>query len=484
MENKRVVVIGGGWAGCAAALAATKQGAKVLLLERTDMLLGTGLVGGIFRNNGRFTATEEAVAMGGGELFAAMDACALHRNIDFPGHKHASLYSSRDIEGRVVQVLQQHGVAIRTLTRITDVEMDGARIVAVMTGKNDGDEQRFEADAFVETTGTSGSPSMCNKHGNGCAMCVLRCHTFGMRVSIAGKAGVREINGRKGDQLGAMSGACEILKESMDPELVAELNRTGVLVVPIPQVQETDSKKLDIKCCQQYALPEYHANLVILDNGEAKLMTTHFPLQRLRTIPGFREARFADPYSGGIGNSMRYFNMSPRNDALKVDGLANLFCGGEKAGLLVGHTEAVVTGTLAGYNAARCAFGKQQLVLPDSLANGDAIKHVREQMQTERGLGYKYTFSGSVYFERMKQRGSYLTDVAEIRRRVDDAGLTDVFGWCSDASAIRNQGPLGTGTFVDNFADLKSSDWFDADQLLRVGISGACLSDTGSSSRK
>jgi len=29
-----------------------KPGADVTLLERTDMLLGTGLVGGIFRNNG------------------------------------------------------------------------------------------------------------------------------------------------------------------------------------------------------------------------------------------------------------------------------------------------------------------------------------------------------------------------------------------------------------------------------------------------
>lgn len=437
MESKRVVVIGGGWAGCAAALAAAKQGARVVLLERADMLLGTGLVGGIFRNNGRFTATEEALAMGGGELFSAMDACALHKDIEFPGHKHSSLYSSRAIEGIVVQVLEEHGVEIRTQTRVTDVEMDGRLIVAVTTGKNAGDE-RFEADAFVETTGTSGSPTMCNKHGNGCVMCVLRCHTFGMRVSVAGKAGVREIDGRKGDQVGAMSGACEILKESMDPELVAELNRTGVLVVPVPQVEETDSKRLDIKCCQQYALPEYQANLVILDNGEAKLMTTHFPLPRLRTIPGFHRARFADPYSGGIGNSMRYFNMSPRNDALKVDGLANLFCGGEKAGLLVGHTEAVVTGTLAGYNAARYAFGQQQLVLPETLAIGDAIKHVREQMQTESGLGYKYTFSGSIYFERMKQRGSYLTDVAEIRRRVADAGLTNVFGWRSDLRTGRN----------------------------------------------
>ena len=52
----RIVVVGGGWARCAAALAANKAGAEIILLERTDCLLGTGLVGGIMRKNGRFTA--------------------------------------------------------------------------------------------------------------------------------------------------------------------------------------------------------------------------------------------------------------------------------------------------------------------------------------------------------------------------------------------------------------------------------------------
>ncbi|MDF2929677.1 MAG: Glucose inhibited division protein [Anaerospora sp.] len=44
---KTVVIVGGGWAGTAAALAARKTGCEVVLLERADMLLGTGLVGGI-----------------------------------------------------------------------------------------------------------------------------------------------------------------------------------------------------------------------------------------------------------------------------------------------------------------------------------------------------------------------------------------------------------------------------------------------------
>ena len=65
-----VIVAGGGWGGCAAALEAAVQGASVVLLERTDMLPGTGLAGGIMRNNGRFTAAEEMDALGAGALFA------------------------------------------------------------------------------------------------------------------------------------------------------------------------------------------------------------------------------------------------------------------------------------------------------------------------------------------------------------------------------------------------------------------------------
>src|SRR3972149_6645638 len=98
-----------------------------------------------------------------------------------------------------------------------------------------------------------------------------------------------------------------------------------------------------------------------------------------------------------MGNSIRFLAMSPREDTLQVPGLDNLFCGGEKAGLLVGHTEAIVTGTLAGHNAARYAAG-------------DFIAYSGEAMKSDEGRMKKYTFSGSVYFDRMKAFDFYTTD--------------------------------------------------------------------------
>ena len=421
----KVIVVGAGWAGCAAALSAKKQGAEVLLLERTDMLLGTGLVGGIMRNNGRHTATEEMLAMGGGEMFQLTDANALHRNVEFPGHHHASLYNVASMEPMVKRFLLGKGVEVHLSTRIEDAEMKEGKIEAV-SGKKGEEKVRFTADAFIDTTGTAGPPGQCSKYGNGCVMCILRCPSFGGRVSLTAKCGVQEMVAKKGDQIGAFSGSCKIFKESLSPEIVRTLNQKGVVIIPLPPALRMGGK-LSIKACQQYALPEFQDNIVLLDSGHAKLMTPFFPLEALRQVPGFENARYEDPYAAGLGNSIRYVGMAPRDDSLKVQGIENLFCAGEKAGLLVGHTEAIVTGTLAGYNAARHARKEKLLILPDTLAVGDAIQCVRAQMETEEGLGYKYTFSGSIYFERMKQRGLYSIDQNKIHKKVDQAGMSGVF---------------------------------------------------------
>jgi hypothetical protein len=284
----------------------------------------------------------------------------------------------------------------------------------------------------VDATGTLGPQANCTKYGNGCAMCVSRCPTFGPRVSIAGKIGVAEYMAtRVGGGFGAMSGSCKLHRESVDAGIITELDRAGVCVVPIPktllaELKAKEEKLLAMKCCQQYALEAFAENLVLLDTGHVKLMAPFYPLADLRRIPGLENARYDDPYSGGIGNSIRFLAMSPRDNALRVGGVRNLFCGGEKAGPLVGHTEAICTGALAGHNAVRRALGKELIELPITLAVGDLIAFSNAQV---RGgdLGSKYTFAGSVYFERMKSLGTYTTDQRIIRTRVHAAGLANLF---------------------------------------------------------
>ncbi len=421
---KKVIIAGGGWAGCAAAIAARKKGAEVTLLERTDMLLGAGLVGGIMRNNGRFTATEEMIAMGGGDLFDISDKVSRHHNVEFPGHKHASLYDIAEIEPAVKDHLLEMGVEIHLTTTAANVEVSGSKISKITTDNG----MSLDADVFIDTTGTAGPQKNCNKYGNGCAMCIFRCPSYGARISITGKAGVQEMIGEKPDgTIGAMSGSCKLFKESLSKDIVQKLDEEGVVVAPIPEKLRKGEDALSKKACQQYALKEYAENVILLDTGHAKLMSPFFPLEALRMIPGFEKARYEDPYAGGLGNSMRYMALAPRDNTLKVEGMDNLFCGGEKAGLLVGHTEAIVTGTLAGYNAAMKAEGKELLELPKETMCGESIAHVNEKMQTLEGRGKKYTFSGSVLLDHLKEGEYYTTDVKRIQERIEAVGLTGVF---------------------------------------------------------
>ena len=418
----KVIVIGGGWAGCAAALQAIKNGAEVELYERTDLLLGVGNVGGIMRNNGRFTASEELINLGAGELIDIMDSIALHKNIEFPGHKHAWLCDVSKAEPFVRSYLLDKGVNIFVRSRAVNVEVKENRINAIILE----DKTKVYGDVFIETTGSAGSMANCSKYGNGCSMCVLRCPSFGIRVSITEKAGIKDLIGERSNGVrGAMSGSCEIPRESISPEIIKELDETGVVVIKAPK-EDIHLEKLQEKVCQQYATTDFAENIILLDTGHIKLMTSYYPIDKLRKVKGLEKVRYIDPLAGSIGNSIRYLAASPRTNGMKVVGIDNLFCAGEKSGFFVGHTEAILTGTLAGYNAVKYVEGKELLELPRELATGDIIAYANDKVE-EGNMIERYTFSGAEYFERMKELGLYITDKEEIRISVNKAGLSKVF---------------------------------------------------------
>ncbi|SCH07566.1 MULTISPECIES: FAD-dependent oxidoreductase [unclassified Romboutsia] len=418
-----VVVIGGGWSGCAAAIGARKAGCDVILLEKTDLLLGLGNVGGIMRNNGRYTATEECIALGGSELFEITDKYTKHKGIDFPGHDHASIYNVTKIEKPVRDLVRNMGIDVRFFSRVVDVEVDNPILRAIELESG----EKIYGDAFIDTTGSSGPMGNCTKYGNGCAMCILRCPSFGGRVSVTARCGIEDMIGRRNNgDYGAFSGSMKILKESLSEEIQKELNEKGCAVVPLPQ-ELRNSEKLDIKVCQQYALPAFSENIVLIDTGHAKLMSPFFNLEKLRMVPGFEGALIVDPYSGGKGNSIRYMAVSPRDNYMRAKGMKNLFVAGEKSGFYVGHTEAICTGSLAGHNAARYCNGMYLLQLPTNLLIGDFIAYSNQEMHKDDGDKKRFTFAGSLYFNRMKELGFYTVDVDEIRKKVKEVGLEDIY---------------------------------------------------------
>lgn len=419
----KVVIIGGGWSGCAAAISSKKAGADVTVIEKTDLLLGLGNVGGIMRNNGRYTASEELIALGGGDLIEITDRISTHRNIDFPGHKHATLYNVNTIEGEVSRYLKSLGINILMESRVNDVDFENGKIKGVYLS----DDTYIDGDVFIETTGTTGPMGNCLRYGNGCSMCILRCPAFGPRISISERCGVSDIQGeRNDDALGAMSGSCKLAKESLAEDIRNELDSKGVVVLKVPE-EDVNYGKLNTKVCQQYALKEFAENIVLLDTGHAKLMTTYYPLHKLRKIKGLEDAKYVDPYAGSKGNSMRYLSVAPRTNDLRVTGVDNLFCAGEKSGLFVGHTEAICTGTLAGHNSVRLALGMPLLILPSSISIGDIITYANDRAETREGRKDRYTFAGASYFKRMQELGLYTTDIEEIKQRIKKVNLDNIF---------------------------------------------------------
>lgn len=420
---KRVVVIGGGWSGCASAIASKKAGADVLILERTDLLIGLGNVGGIMRNNGRYTAAEEMIALGANELFDIIDSNYTHKDMEFPGHKHSTIYDVTKVERVVREKVLDMGIEVKFLSRVIDVNLEGNKIISIVLENG----EIIEGDAFIDTTGTSGPMGVCEEYGNGCSMCVLRCPSFGGRVSITAKCGLTDMIGKRNTgEYGAFSGSMKLLKESLSEEIQKELNEKGCCIIPLPE-ELVNEEKLDIKVCQQYALKEFSENLVLIDTGHAKLMSPYYPLEKLRKIPGFEKVMIVDPYAGGKGNSIRYASVAKRDSYMRAKGMSNLFVGGEKSGFYVGHTEAICTGTIAGYNAARYCADIYLLQLPTNILIGDFLSYSLNEFEKEDGNMKKFTFAGSLYFERMKELDFYTIDKEKIYDRVKKASLIDIF---------------------------------------------------------
>ena len=112
---------------------------------------------------------------------------------------------------------------------------------------------------------------------------------------------------------------------------------------------------------------------------------------------------------------------------MKVVGVDNLFCAGEKAGLFVGHTEAICTGSLAGHNAVRLMMGMPLLILSSSIVIEDLIAYANEKAETREGRKDRYTFARAGYFKRMQELGLYSMDINEIVDRVKKLNLDNIF---------------------------------------------------------
>lgn len=422
MSVPRVIVVGGGFSGCAAALAAAKVGAEVTLLERTDMLLAGGNRAGRVNHNGKLIVAEECKELGGGELFQALESITLHHGT-LPGEHHGYVYNTALAEAIVRKLVEAMGINLQMESRAIDVRKRGDVIRAVRLANR----EEIDGDVFIDSTGSSGGRLICNRYGLGCVMCYgYRCHVFGDRVSIATRAGALELRQQRPDGTpGLVSASIQINKASLELGLRNRIEKEGVTRIPLPQDMIDYSKQYKISNVATREEMEY-LNLVDIGSVVKTVKAGYLSLSKLRSLPGLEMAQIEDPMGGGKFGFIKSVSMTPRDNSLKVKGLANMFVAGEKAGPIGGIDEVIATGIIAGSNAARLAAGQKPLILPTDTATGDFIAFTGEHLETPEGLHQGYRLAGGSYFERMKTLGIYNPDPAITRDRIKKMGLSQV----------------------------------------------------------
>lgn len=417
----KVVVIGGGFSGCAAAISAIKAAAEVVLLERTDMLSGAGLRAGRMNYNGKLVAAEEAKALGCGEIFEALESILLHRG-NIVDEEHGYVYDTAKVDPIMRKVMRDAGAEICLEGRAIDVQKRDGLVEAIIL---DGGE-RLSGDVFMDATGGEGGLDICTRYGGGCVMCLYRCLSFGNRVSIATKAGAPELMRRRPDgKIGSAGSGMTVFKESLSQELRTRLAKEGAISIPLPKHLINYSLKGDIGGVRSRRQMEY-INLVDSGLGAKCPGFGHRSLAELRSIPGFEYAMVESPIGGNKGDMIGKVSMTPRDNSLLVKGFSNLFVAGEKAGPGTGVAETIITGIMAGNNAVRKVAAKKPLLLPRTTTIGDFIAYTGEMMTTEKDWSQGYSMGHGIYFERMKELGLYTPDCAAIHKRIEQLGLVGI----------------------------------------------------------
>lgn len=151
-----VAVIGGGVAGVAAAIAASRTGAQCVLIERSSYLGGTGTHCGVASFCGFFTseAEEHQIVRGiGEEVLEALRALGEDTTPCLTALKNRIInYDPEMLKLALEMLVQQHGVHLLLEAYMTAVSLQGTRISSI-TVTDDAGSFPVAAKVFIDTTG-------------------------------------------------------------------------------------------------------------------------------------------------------------------------------------------------------------------------------------------------------------------------------------------------------------------------------------------
>lgn len=163
-----VVVLGGGPSGVCAAIEASRDGAKVLLIESSGMLGGmatTALVGPFMTNYDRAVErptvgglyreiVERLASRSGAILPEDTDAPSIHTSFIDRYHHHVTPFDSFLLQVVLDEMVTEAGVEVLLYTRFADCVCEGGKIRTVILAALEG-MRCVTADLFIDCTGNA-----------------------------------------------------------------------------------------------------------------------------------------------------------------------------------------------------------------------------------------------------------------------------------------------------------------------------------------
>lgn len=397
-----VIVIGGGHAGCEAALASAKAGAKTLLmtqsLDTIAQMSCNPSIGGIAK--GQIVRELDAL---GGAMGRITDSAAVHYHLLNTG-KGPAVHSPRvQCDKKAYQFNFKHALELQPGL---DIIQDEAAQLSATDGAVDGvitrRHTRYHAKAVVLTTGTflagtihigeevfpGGRYNDMPSNELSASLKSLGLHLLRFKTGTPMRINARGIDFSKfrlqpsDNPFQPMSHftdyatqsrrpfmSCYITRttEETDQILRENLHRSAMYSGKIhalgprycPSVEDKTKKFPDVKSHPLFLEPEGNNTEEYYIQGFSTSMPEDVQRALLKSVPGLENASITRP-----GYAIEYDFSDPMDlyPSLESKILPGLFCGGQINGT-TGYEEAGGQGFMAGINAARKTQGKEPFVL-------------------------------------------------------------------------------------------------------------------------